>query len=374
MEKTIGWLSWLAGKMREHSQWVFLVEELQPSWLGTRAKRLAYGTVAALGLALTFALIVGLETTGVASPGGSIGFAAFSGATGGLSILLGVALGCWSESPLKNAVTSGLIAGLSTGLIIGLISRLLGGGLLSVTLTIGLIVGPIAGAIGGLGLRSLNRITLVETLSWKWGQFWKRTIPGSIVGLIAGLIVMPGFRQILGLDFDLRYMLIPGLIGGLIGGLISGLIAGFTDRVKVDKAHPNQGINLSKKNSLAVVLVTLLSVVPIGGFIGWLIGIGKLIKEGPYFGIIAGIVVAPIVGLIAGLNRGGSAVIKHYALRLILWLGGYTPRNFVAFLDHCAKLILLKKVGGGYIFIHRMLLEYFADLPAIERSGESKRT
>ena len=55
-------------------------------------------------------------------------------------------------------------------------------------------------------------------------------------------------------------------------------------------------------------------------------------------------------------------MIKHYALRLILWLKGYTPFNFIKFLDHCARLILLKKVGGGYIFIHRMLLEYFADL------------
>jgi hypothetical protein len=27
-----------------------------------------------------------------------------------------------------------------------------------------------------------------------------------------------------------------------------------------------------------------------------------------------------------------------------------------------AKLIFLKKVGGGYIFLHRMLLDYFADL------------
>jgi hypothetical protein len=43
-------------------------------------------------------------------------------------------------------------------------------------------------------------------------------------------------------------------------------------------------------------------------------------------------------------------------------LNGYTPFNFIEFLDHCAKLILLKKVGGGYIFIHRMFLEYFAEL------------
>ena len=42
---------------------------------------------------------------------------------------------------------------------------------------------------------------------------------------------------------------------------------------------------------------------------------------------------------------------------------GSTPLNFIKFLDHCAKLIILKKVGGGYIFIHRMLLDYFADIP-----------
>ena len=45
------------GKMREHSQSVFLVEGLQPSWLGTRAKRVAYGTIVALSLGLIFALI-----------------------------------------------------------------------------------------------------------------------------------------------------------------------------------------------------------------------------------------------------------------------------------------------------------------------------
>jgi hypothetical protein len=91
-------------------------------------------------------------------------------------------------------------------------------------------------------------------------------------------------------------------------------------------------------------------------------------------GLLVGLIIGLAVGLIAGLNRGGSAVIKHYALRLILWLKGYTPLNFIAFLDQCGQLILLKKVGGGYIFIHRMLLEYFADLPAKERSAKSKRT
>jgi hypothetical protein len=55
------------------------------------------------------------------------------------------------------------------------------------------------------------------------------------------------------------------------------------------------------------------------------------------------------------------------------WLKGYMPLNIVAFLDQCARLILLKKVGGGYIFIHRMLLDYFAELtPESIRTTDSK--
>jgi hypothetical protein len=116
------------------------------------------------------------------------------------------------------------------------------------------------------------------------------------------------------------------------------------------KAFPNQGIKLSLKNSLAVVLVTLLTFGLTGGLI---YGLGRgldLLGRGLSS------------GLIIGLNRGGSAVIEDYALRLTLWLNGYTPFKFVKFLDQCARLILLIKVGGGYIFIHPMLLEYFAEM------------
>jgi hypothetical protein len=68
-------------------------------------------------------------------------------------------------------------------------------------------------------------------------------------------------------------------------------------------------------------------------------------------------------------------VIKHYALRLILWLNGYTPLKFIKFLDHFAKLIFLKKVGGGYIFIHRMLLDSFADLtPQSTKTEDAVKT
>ncbi|MCG8364838.1 MAG: hypothetical protein MJA27_16105 [Pseudanabaenales cyanobacterium] len=65
-------------------------------------------------------------------------------------------------------------------------------------------------------------------------------------------------------------------------------------------------------------------------------------------------------GLIAGLIVGGSACIRHFALRIMLYGIGYIPWNYARFLDYAAERLFLQKLGGGYIFIHRMLLEHFA--------------
>ena len=46
----------------------------------------------------------------------------------------------------------------------------------------------------------------------------------------------------------------------------------------------------------------------------------------------------------------------------MLWRNGSLPWDCVSFLDYAAERILLRKVGGGYIFLHRLLLDYFADL------------
>jgi hypothetical protein len=47
-------------------------------------------------------------------------------------------------------------------------------------------------------------------------------------------------------------------------------------------------------------------------------------------------------------------------------VGGSLPLRLVPFLDHAAERIFLRKVGG-YIFIHRMLLDYFAVLHAKDK-------
>jgi hypothetical protein len=89
--------------MRENSQSMFLVEELQPSWLETRAKRIAYGTVVALILGLIFGPILELSEWAIfvlSSEMPRLNAALIFG----LIILVGVGLGCWSKSPLKNGL------------------------------------------------------------------------------------------------------------------------------------------------------------------------------------------------------------------------------------------------------------------------------
>jgi hypothetical protein len=253
----------------------------------------------------------------------------------------------WLDGRAKG-VAYGIAVILIFGLIGGLLSRLIYGPLY---VPIG---GLISALFGGFVVGSLNNIALVEIISIKWIKFWGAMILTAIFGLISALISGLGLIS----------ALIIGLILGLGMGLQSGLLefgspGGLTHRVKVAKASPNQGIKLSLKNSLGMFLSTWL----IGALISALydrLNDGRSL--GPSWPSIGPIWTGLLLGIAVGLNRGGQAVVKHYALRLILWLNGYTPFKFVKFLDHCAKLIFLKKVGGGYIFIHGMLLDYFADL------------
>ena len=64
-------------------------------------------------------------------------------------------------------------------------------------------------------------------------------------------------------------------------------------------------------------------------------------------------------GLVFG---GGKAWLQHFTLRLILYSQDCIPLNYVRFLDYATEHIFVQKVGGSYIFVHRMLLEHFAQM------------
>ena len=78
------------------------------------------------------------------------------------------------------------------------------------------------------------------------------------------------------------------------------------------------------------------------------------------------------VGLFFSLQKGGVSYFKHYILRFLLWRNDYAPQNYIRFLDYAAERVFLRKVGGGYIFTHRLLMEYFATLEPIRQTKQTK--
>jgi hypothetical protein len=164
-------------------------------------------------------------------------------------------------------------------------------------------------------------------------------------------------------------ILTGGLIGvflcWLMGALTFGLLNGYASK-ELEKrllVVPNQGIRRSARIGLFAGLL--------GGFFwmllfapGWTTPYEWGI-EWLFLSLFTGLVFAPFVGLFIGLCFGGAAWVKHICLRLFLWRAGCLPWRYVQFLDYAAERILLRKVGGGYIFVHRLLLDYFASLETL---------
>jgi serine/threonine protein kinase len=305
--QSIRWLSWLARQMTQHSQTVFLIEQLQPTWLA-RSKRFAY----------RISLVI-------------------------IGCLLGVPVGVSSGS-----LTNGLLEGWHSGVLKSSVNSL--------------IFGLVFALVFGL---SKPEIITVETLKWSWKEakrnLRKGLLGGLLWGVVGGLlfgglgILIPGLFP----DLPRNPFLLAvsgGLTAGLTGGLVAGLISGLRGSMIETKTIPNQGMWRSVFSA------------GISGLIGAgtafaTVGFTYSLLIGMDYGLLYGIGYGLMGGLIAGfIFGGGQACLKHLLLRLILYRQGHTPWNYSRFLDRCCHRIFLQKVGGGYIFIHRSLMEHFAQM------------
>jgi serine/threonine protein kinase len=286
-EKAKRWLIWLAQKLVQRSQTVFLIERLQPDWLDNNRQKWLYS--------ILFGLMAGLSC----------------GLAGGFNI----------------AVIGGLYTGMLATLILFLSSGLFA------TLIVGLIY---------------SHIHTVGSLKWSSLKARDNLILGIRVGLFFGLIFGISVGLISGIISENFYDLVDGLINGLSSGLGVGLIfillRGLTGPHIETRTVPNQGIWQAAK--MAIIF----------GILGAIV-----------LGILAQAVGLPIIfgvnmGLLFGVFLVGEAAIKHFTLRVVLYFKGFIPWNYARFLDYATERIFMQKVGGGYIFIHRLLLEYFAQM------------
>ena len=223
-----------------------------------------------------------------------------------------------------------------------------------------------------------NKIQSVESVTWSGSSAVKNLIEnlrkngvfGIVLTLCAVITIGITSSFAYGLNYGLRYGLVYGLLVGLISStaailatiLTSGWKSSNIDENQLTK--PNEGIRRSILNAGFAACIFG----PIGGLISGLIA-------GIAFGLVGGIAEWPILlmGFVVIFSvifafefftiHGGIAFCEHYILRYHLHRRKYMPWKYSDFLDYAAECIILYKVGGGYIFSHRLLLEYFANLP-----------
>jgi hypothetical protein len=251
-------------------------------------------------------------------------------------------------------------------LLVGLLVLLVGllGGL------VGLLVSGWQSLLVGLGLgglaallpvflgrfllrRQINwyQIEPTETLDWSWPHAWFGSGAGAFVGALIGLplsLVGDGSWRT-GLPWVL---LLAGFMG--LGQVLENAL--LRNDVKL-RTTPGQGIVQSRRNgwlvggvtggvtAVALILLTFLSSLwldfSLVQALGWIVG------------------AALYLGLAGGLLYGGLAALQHQRLLAILQEDDAMPPDYVHFLDYAAERNLLRKVGGGYMFAHALLLDYF---------------
>jgi hypothetical protein len=237
----------------------------------------------------------------------------------------------------------------------------------------------------GLSSSSDENIQCIETVSFSWTRIRNSmssilakglacALTGLICGLLSGLVSVlvrqlgdqprvPGdpeeqVYQPMALDFGLLMLVLAFGLVGLVFGLGAAFASGLYFSEIETRAIPNEGIHRSGRSAVVVGTVFGLAAALIFGLV-----LGPVIARflfAPHLRVAFVLGGGLAAGLGFGLIAGGEVCINHFVLRLWLIHNGSTPWNYVRFLDYAADRILLRKVGGGYMFIHRMLMEWFA--------------
>jgi len=338
-------LAWLARQMKQHNQTIFSIEEIQADWLPTHWSRLVYhtltGFIFGVVIFLAFSMLIGAFIGLDVALRGGLTAGAIIGAAGGLSI--GLRGGPDSSIQPSESITFSFESFRNSFRfsLKRVKERLFG------ALIFGMFVGFFSGLF--IGLRAGRNVGLNVGLGI-----------GLIVGLFVGLKERADDSSAQQGIKDIRESFLFGLRGGLIDGMRRGLLAGLSSKTldARERITPNEGIWRSAQYAGIVGSIFAIVGGVLFGVFGWVI-VGSE-KVGVF--ILSG---ALSSGLFSALIFGGEACTKHIILRLLLWLHRTVPWNYSRFLDYVAECILLRKVGGSYLFIHQLLLEYFSTLPPV---------
>ncbi|MGH8055588.1 MAG: hypothetical protein ACREP4_16885, partial [Stenotrophomonas sp.] len=298
--RTLHWLSCLAQSMRQRSESEFYLDRLKPDWLPTKNQQRLAILVPTISAGLSVMLLGGLLAGPAVGLVGGLAFGLLVRLVPELREFEPVEKVRWVQWSPKTR--HHVLVGARTGALRAGLLSVLGSGLL-----FGLL-GGVPRVPGGLGLAGV----LISRLG-------SGPVPGP-AGVLVGA---------------LAFGLVTVLVGLLVGAVTYALVQELAD----ERSTPNEGIRRSARYACIYGLV---------------------------IGLVLGLADGPVVGLggvlTVGLRFGWLACLQHLTIRGLLVRNGAAPWRYVDFLDDAKDRLFLRRTGSGYIFVHRLLLEHFAEL------------
>lgn len=293
---TVRWLTFLAQRLAGQNRPTFFVEDIQPNWLAPAAT----AEFSRWSRLVVFGLLA---------------------AAGAIAALAALLLFSWRSAAL--ALLGGLVA---AGIPV------------------------LTGRFLVRARLSWSRVETVESLVWSWPWAGLGLLLGGLGGLALGLILAVADQATAA-----PWLALAPLVGGL-GQMVENALLRSEVRMRT---APGQGVQLSWQNGrlvgLAVTgLVAALSLLAAGAA-QWAGFTGALRASLPWIAWAA-----LYLGLGYGLTYGALGALQHRHLQQLLREAGLVPADLPHFLDYAAERNLLRKVGGGYSYVHALLLEYFS--------------
>ncbi|MEL7499474.1 MAG: CHAT domain-containing protein [Planctomycetota bacterium] len=389
-EKTVCWLAQRTS--RENASLLF-IENIQPSWLETQYQRLGFMALQSVAMAIILGITVGVFWFSASFLSKDFTRSAVnSGLLFWPSILFvgWFFAACLIDDWLPNVAGRGdrnhwnamiqvaakmVIYFLVWCLLIGLawlpFGKSIESMLVHLLLTGGL--GSMLLAASGIRQRTMLEIKPIEKIGWSS----RPAIIGGLVGTLGGLSIWLVFylmwneqpnvhwfwQDVSGPSSGYSFFLVCMLV---LGAIVGALLNGLTPATSKNKTEPNDGMRMSWENawkigsSLAVSIATVIFLLIImQSFEGKVSELGEQRTMADCFVFSMGVGVSVLVCV--GMLLGGHDWLKHVLLRRVLVATGQLPQRLIEFLEYVCQLNFLKRVGGGYIFLHRLLQEHFAE-------------
>ncbi len=404
-EQAVAWLSWLAYQMRQRGLSVFYLEDLQPDWLPERL-RWWYGLV----LPVVVGLIVGLCIGLVAGPNPAVLW--------GIGAMLGVQLGLdinhrgtysWPWHRLLGwSWRISLSISMSFGIMILFQSNDLLLSMQTVLFSIAVFIFPAVFTnmfllkLHRLFNRLFNRNLILLNVELFLG--FSVAISTSMVLIIVLIIISAmsnntiiGTMEFIESEGGVPFLFIVSVITGL--GISSGLTVNIFARVQLNEKMRWSWLNallglllgfligsFYDKSSIMRYALTFMVIVAVSGYSQemenhmkpnegfwkslhnavWSVAAGSIIALLLMIGFSAGLVKQGdilnsviIVVLLVGVRGGLAGCLQHLLIRRMLSSVKLFPHAAVPFLEEAVTRILMRRVGGAYVFLHRSLLDYF---------------